>query len=249
MSLLFWCWGRPGRPLLVSMFSGRISLSIICKNQSISINFKIAAVTKWPGCGCASPPVLTRLCPPGGGIDERRTVKDEKTLAPVVFHSALFSLHDVTTHRSHYQHLTRSSIPRSTNIGVTFTQIFLECTTPLNALLQCAWDCWWRPEAEATCKRNLALQWRPKADVSFETLCKCASVCVVLCERERGGGERESIFNTWRETSSISLGLSFTEVEIKHIKPSVLYLLTNKRKKENGRTPRWQTCKTRSINQ
>lgn len=53
------------------MFSGRISLTIICKNQSVSINFEIAAVKKWPVCdvpfvfmntansnGAVTPPVV-----------------------------------------------------------------------------------------------------------------------------------------------------------------------------------------------
>lgn len=49
MSLLFWCLG-PMTPLSNFVFRGRISLTIICKNQSISINFEIAAVKKWPSC-------------------------------------------------------------------------------------------------------------------------------------------------------------------------------------------------------
>lgn len=41
----------PQSPLSNFMFSGRLSLTIICKNQSVSINFEIAAVNMWPACG------------------------------------------------------------------------------------------------------------------------------------------------------------------------------------------------------
>lgn len=58
-------------PLSNFMFSGRISLTIICKNQSVSINFEIAAVKKWQMC--VVPFVFTSAADHRGAVKTRRS--------------------------------------------------------------------------------------------------------------------------------------------------------------------------------
>lgn len=147
---------RPTKPLSNFMFSGRISLTIICKNQSVSINFEIAAVKKWPTCAvpfvsfwmlegwwgqcCHNHLLSTRgqnrqvkesrhegvtvlslhflfwkICHYMQSFNHRdsysSTCKRQITnLTADFFHSGLFSFHHITSHRSHYQHHTWSSI-------------------------------------------------------------------------------------------------------------------------------------------
>lgn len=63
---------------------------------------------------------------------------------------------------------------------------------------------------------------------------ECVYVC--MCVREK---ERERAFLTLGgKPAPSALGYRLQKVEIKHIKPSVLYLLTNKRKKR-----KWQKTK------
>lgn len=155
--------------------------------------------------------VMAPLCPRGGAIDERRPEQQEspseiKTPAADVFHSALFSLHDITSHRSHYQHLTRSSIFTSTN-----HRRDIHTNIP-----------WVHHSSESASSMCMGLLMKTRGrghmqekscpPVKTQGWCflLCESVCMRVCvwEKER---ERARLFNTWRKTSSISLGLSFTE--------------------------------------
>lgn len=106
-------------------------------------------------------------------------------------------------------------------IGLTFIQILLECTTPQKVLPPRAWDCWWRPEAEPTHRRNLALQWRPPRLTSRLPLHVC--VCVSGCN--------ELFFCTFRGKETSASGYLLLKGEIKHIKPFSVVSPNKKTKK------------------
>lgn len=129
---------QPSMPLSNFMFSGRISLTIICKNQSVSINFGIAAVKAWASAG---PFVYLRLpsfwfnqlmSTRGQDRQDKKAGIDRRHNATQTFSWTLMkklrlnkehnssiqvylSFHHITSHRSHYQHHTWPSIVSSTD--------------------------------------------------------------------------------------------------------------------------------------
>lgn len=81
---------RLSKPLSNVMFSGRFSLTIICKIQSVSINFEIAAVKTWLVCAVlysvsgqlSQVFMTTRGC-------KRQVYRDEDTGTPLFKHTVI----------------------------------------------------------------------------------------------------------------------------------------------------------------
>lgn len=76
--------------------------------------------------------------------------------------------------------------------------------------------------------------------------------CVYVCERKR----ERAFLTLGGKPAPSALGYRLQKVEIKHIKPSVLYLLTNKRKKrkkmaenQDGRHAKQAQPDNQSVNQ
>lgn len=166
-----------------------------------------------------------------------------KNLSADIFHSALFSLHDITSHRSHYQHLTRSSILTSTNhrcdIHTNIPWVHHSSESVSSMCMGLLMKTRGRSHMqEKSCPPVKAQGW------CFLRNAVRVSECVCVCK---------SILTLGGKPAPSALGYHLQKVEIKHIKPSVLYLQTNKRKKmaehQDGRHAKQSQSDHQSINQ